>query len=116
MSVDTGVAVELEGRLAPNGTVPQQPTTNSTSTRHNSTMADVIPPVSDAADSLVASSARVELPDATTQPPKSTAAERLSHDAATTARYTHRPAKPPRPLGYAYPLASRSERRCAALA
>ena len=67
VSVDTGVEIELEGRLVPNGTVPQQPATNSTSTRHDSTMADVIPPVSDAADSPVASSARVELPDATTQ-------------------------------------------------
>ena len=42
--------------------------------------------------------------------------ERLWHATAATTRYTHRPAKPPRPLGYTYPLASRSERRCAVLA
>jgi hypothetical protein len=48
--------------------------------------------------------------------PKSTAAERLSHAATNIARYTHHPAKSPRPLGYTYPLASRNERRCAVLA
>jgi len=53
---------------------------------------------------------------APSQPPKSTDTERLSHAAATTARYTHHPTKPPRPLGYTYPLASRSERRCTVLA
>lgn len=43
------------------------------------------------------------------------AGDRLWHATAATERYTHRPAKPPRPLGYNHLLASRNGRRCAAL-
>lgn len=160
----------------PTGTVPQQLATNSASTQHISTMPDVILPISEAVDSLVASSVRLELSEATSQskdwevcvphadlqwwfcasqicrsaldrpfsphlsqrshtwtlqcspdlkraapqtPPSQPSPRRAPPTACATpphtARCSRHPAKPPHPLGYTHPLASRNGRKCAML-